>query len=630
MRSPLKLRPAFLRPAILVAVCFLAWAAACVQAVAADHNDRVLTVGFDPAATAADRVKARTAADVVARRSLAAPGLQHVRVPPGRSLAAAAAKLRADDAVSFVQMPGTYRKLAPVIPNDPYFEYLWGHNNTGQVYACTSIVKPCPESDSLRGTADADIDAPEAWEIWPGPAAGWAGWAGARETVGVVDTGVAYQHEDLAANIDVNAAESGGVAGVDDDPYVGVDLQPRSYIDDVNGWDFIDGDNDPRDPDGHGTHVAGIAAAAGENVKGVTGVNPLGKILPLRAGDANGEFTFAAIEEAFSYAVDHGVRVINGSFGGTGNSPGLTAIVDANPDVLFVFAAGNSGRDHDAPSGGNHAYPCDIPAPNVICVAASDADDRLAGFSDYGYDSVDLAAPGSVVLGTVPDAIDAAAGGDDDYDYLDGTSMATPQVAGAISLLWSAYPALDSKQVKTLVLTNVDQKTSLSGLVGFSGRLNIFRSLAAAANPPASQWPETPPQPTISSPGGPVAESAPAVGPIAPAPDLTPPSYRIVSPRRARLGRTGTIRFTVVCGEYCKIHASGRTQVFGAAASSVQVEAMAGRMRTVKIKIPVRRARTLRRALIKKKRLRFSVSLTVSDLSGNRAATRNFKIRLVR
>ncbi|MBI5311176.1 MAG: S8 family serine peptidase, partial [Actinobacteria bacterium] len=393
----------------------------------------MLTVGFDQSVTATERADVRRGAGVVARTGLSAPGLQQVEVPEGTTLADAAAELRADPGVDFVQLPGYYRKSV----DDPYFPYLWGLNNTSQVFAYYCAVAlvngSCPQAlTPLSGTTDADIDAAEAW----------TSFAGGSEPIAVVDTGVAYNHEDLAANIWSNSAEAGGVGGVDDDPYLGTGSDgiagatPRSYVDDVRGWDFIGHlddngtpalplddlwipDNDPADEDGHGTHVAGIAAGAG-NLAGVVGVNPQAKIMPLRAGDANGLFPFGAIEEAFSYAVDHGARVVNASFGGTTSSPGMEAIIAANPQTLFVAAAGNHGTNHEL-GGSSRIYPCDITAPNIICVAASDYNDGLASFSDYGHPSVDIAAPGKAILSTIPDQIDPAAGGVDDYDYFDGT-----------------------------------------------------------------------------------------------------------------------------------------------------------------------------------------------------------------
>ncbi len=385
---------------LLVALICTALLAPSARADVPTPYDRVLTVGFDPNATAAARADTRQDANVQARAALAAPGLQQVIVPAGQSIDATVAALRADGDVAFVEPPGAYTKAAF---NDPYIvgQNVWGLDNHGQAFACmvALVDGACPSGQALAGLDDADIDAPEAWSLL----------AGGAEPVAIVDTGVASQHQDLAANVWSNSAESGGTPAVDDDPYTSFDGSSPVYVDDLRGWDFIGDlddngtpsnylddtrlppDNDPKDPDGHGTHVAGVAAAVGNNLKGIAGVNPGAKIMSLRAADENGLFSFGAIEAAFSYAIDHDVRVVNGSFSGPSPSPGMQAIIAANPQVLFVFAAGNASRNHNDSSGAGHQYPCDIGEPNVICVAATDWNDDLASFSDYGYDSVDIA-----------------------------------------------------------------------------------------------------------------------------------------------------------------------------------------------------------------------------------------------
>lgn len=605
------------------------------DAAPATPYDRVLTVGFSASADATDRADARRDANVHARAMLAAPGLQQVIVPPGQTLAAAAASLRADGEVDFVQLPGVYVKAA--LTNDPYVvnQNLWGLDNHGQEFAClvAMVEGVCPDGQALAGLNDADIDAPEAW----------GQFAGGSEPVAVVDTGVAWQHQDLAANIWTNLTETGGTAAVDDDPYVGFDGSSRSYVDDEHGWDFIGDlndngtpanpyddtrlppDGDPADPDEHGTHVAGVAGAVGNNLKGIAGVNPGAKIMPLRAADENGLFSFGAIEDAFSYAIDHGARVVNGSFSGPSPSPGMSAIIWANPQVLFFFAAGNASRNHDATSGSNHQYPCDITAPNVICVAATDWNDQPASFSDYGFDSVDLAAPGKAVLSTIPSVTDPAAGGDYDYRYMDGTSMAAPHVAGAASLIWSAHPALEASQVKTVIVQNTDSLASLSGKVGFGGRLNLNKALTASANPPAPGWPPTPPPPT---------ESGTTVTPEPPGPtaglDTRPPDLRVVSARKLRMSTAGSLSFDVICGEQCAITARARPNVRGLRAVTSRYTGQAGVARSVKVRFSGQTLRSVRRALKLRGRVGVFITVSVADAAGNRTLPRSFRISLVR
>ncbi len=217
---------------------------------------------------------------------------------------------------------------------------------------------------------------------------------GGAVTVAVVDTGVAYDHPELAPNMWVNPGETGGgreTNGVDDDG--------NGFVDDWRGWDFVGEDNDPRDYNGHGTHVAGTIGARGNNATGVVGVNWQVRILPVRVCDGTGICTLFDVARGFIYAAAMGARVVNASLGGPFSDYMGEAIAGA-PDTLFVVAAGNGSADNDDPS--TPTYPCNYPYPNVICVAATDQDDRLAWFSNYGATSVDLGAPGVNILGTVP------------------------------------------------------------------------------------------------------------------------------------------------------------------------------------------------------------------------------------
>jgi subtilisin family serine protease len=231
------------------------------------------------------------------------------------------------------------------------------------------------------GTPDADIDAPESWSSLT---------SRGTATVAVVDSGVAYDHPDLAANMWSNPAETAN--GVDDDN--------NGYVDDVRGWDWPGLDNDPQDLNGHGTHVAGTIAAVADNGTGVAGVAPDVSIMPLRALDATGSGTTADIVEAFAYAAAEGADVVNASLGGPAYSQAMSDVIARSTGTLFVVAAGNEAASNEAvPS-----YPCNYPAANLICVAATDNNDRLASFSNYGSTAVDLAAPGVDILSAVPPA----------------------------------------------------------------------------------------------------------------------------------------------------------------------------------------------------------------------------------
>lgn len=337
------------------------------QADAAATVPGQLLVRFRPGTPVSARVAARE--DVGARlvRRLPVPGLELVKVGLGdRSTAAAALEERGS--VRYVEPNFTYR--ATTTPDDPDFASLWGLDNTGQ------------RVGGQVGVPDADIDAPEAWETSTGDS---------DVTVAVVDTGVAYDHPDLAGNVWVNA----------DDPVNGVDDDGNGLVDDVRGWDFVDGDNEPRDFYGHGTHVAGTIGAVGNNSDGTTGVAWDVSIVPVRVLGGDGSGTTAAIIEGIAYAGRMGADVVNMSLGGPGYSQAMADEIARWQQTLIVAAAGNSGANTD--SGYSPAYPCNYPAANLLCVAATDNQDRLAGFSNYGTRSVDLGAPGVSVHSTVPD-----------------------------------------------------------------------------------------------------------------------------------------------------------------------------------------------------------------------------------
>jgi subtilisin family serine protease len=258
------------------------------------------------------------------------------------------------------------------------FGSLWGLHNTGQAV-----------NGHAAGTDDKDIDAPEAWDRNKGSMS---------TVVAVVDSGVAWDHPDLSPNIWSNADEIAG-NGVDDDG--------NGKIDDVRGWDFVDGDNNPWDYEGHGTHVAGTIAARGNNGVGVTGVAWQASIMALRAADALGFASNATVTDAFTYAAANGARVVNASLGGFAQSQAMSDAIADNPSTLFVVAAGNDERDNDA----TPDYPCNYTAANLICVAATDNKDALASFSNYGVTSVDLAAPGVDIDSARPHETDSFSDG---------------------------------------------------------------------------------------------------------------------------------------------------------------------------------------------------------------------------
>ena len=331
-----------------------------------------LLVGFRRNAQGVDRTAARRHAGVRVERALRVEGVQLVNVERGRSTREAIARLEADPAVRYAE-PNRLRRASATVPNDPAFGQLWGLHNTGQSVA------------GIAGLADRDIDAPEAWDLSTGGGA----------LVAVVDEGIAYDHPDLAANMWRNPGEVAG-NGVDDDG--------NGYVDDMHGIDTVDDDSDPRDSGGHGTHVAGTIAAAGDNGIGIAGVSWDAEVMAVRALGAGGG-SDATVAEAFDYAGDMGARVVNASLGGPGESQTMQQPITDHPDTLFVVAAGNGGDDGigDDNDAAEPEYPCSYDNANLICVAATTPSDGLAGFSNFGATTVDLGAPGTNVLSAAPD-----------------------------------------------------------------------------------------------------------------------------------------------------------------------------------------------------------------------------------
>ena len=289
--------------------------------------------------------------------------------------------------------------------------------------------------------------------------AAWQASTGSRDVVvAVIDSGIDYTHEDLAAQMWVNPDEDPSTPGDDDN---------NGWRNDVHGIDCANDDADPVDDTGHGTHVAGTIGAAANNRAGVAGSAWNVKLMALKFLGADGVgYTSDAIQCLY-YAIDEGAHITNNSWGGANFSRTLHDAISyaGERDQLFVAAAGNDGVDADVKA----HYPSAYDLENVVSVAASTSDDQLAGFSNYGTRSVDLAAPGVKILSTVP-------GG---YAYYSGTSMATPHVTGAAVLALAMDPALrsDVTALRAALLENVDPVAGLAGKVATGGRLNIARTV---------------------------------------------------------------------------------------------------------------------------------------------------------
>jgi len=378
-------------------------------------------------------------------------GLSLMRMPATGNVTVLTDQIKSNPNVEYIEPNYIYR--ASVVPDDPQYGELWGMNNTGQT----------------GGTNDADLDAPEAWDTQTGSDS---------TLIAVIDTGVDYNHPDLAANIWANPNEIAG-NNIDDDN--------NGYVDDVRGWDFANSDNDPMDDNLHGTHVAGTIGAIGNNGVGVAGVNWRVKIMPLKFLGGDGSGTLANAIAAIIYGANKKARVMNNSWGGGGFSQALQDAINHanNADALFVAAAGNDGTDNDASAN----YPSNYEVPNVVAVAAIDHKGDLAVFgtgggggicgcggsviglpgSNFGATTVDLAAPGKDILSTAPN---------NGYRKLSGTSMATPHVAGVAGLLFAQFPTWTHLQVKARLLSTVETSAGLQGKIATGGRVNAQRALS--------------------------------------------------------------------------------------------------------------------------------------------------------
>lgn len=363
-----------------------------------------------------------------------------------------------------------------LLPNDPaldfdhpdhvWTEILWGLKNEGEPGLVVGSYAP----DSIQaGTADVDVDAPEAWDLTTGSD---------QVVLAVVDTGIDYNHPDLAGNIWHNLRDPPGDVDHDGNP----DDDGNGFVDDVHGWDFVGDDirhpvhdNDPADPLGHGTHVAGIMGAVGNNGEGVVGVNWNVRVLPLKIADQRGGMSTASAIEALDYLVqlkNSGVNVAaaNASWG---NSFGITdvaldqALGRLNESgVLFVASAGNDSHYRAG-------YPASSMQPNVVSVAALNRTDQLAFFSNYNQTEIDLAAPGDAILSTF------LAG---EYKVLSGTSMAAPYVTGVAGLLAAvASPNQPATvhSIKDALYEGVVLNSDLTDKVATGGSLNAVNSLQA-------------------------------------------------------------------------------------------------------------------------------------------------------
>ena len=334
-----------------------------------------------------------------------------------------------------IQLDAAEGPLVPVFPRDPQFENQWALANSGQ----------------KGGKQGADISATLAWAKTTGSD---------KVVVAVLDTGVDYSHEDLAANMWMRPDNL--------PPYHDNEL---GTIDDENGYNAIDGTQDPMDDNGHGTHCAGIIGAEGENDVGIAGVNWKVQIMPLKFMNSSGFGSTKDAIEAINYAIERkkagvNVRIISASWGSTQKSQALGEVIRKayENDILFVAAAGNATTNNDR----TPHYPSSYDVPNVISVAALDRNDQLASFSNYGPKSVAIGAPGVDILSTWLD---------NEYEEKSGTSMATPVVAGVAALVVANNPRISVDDLRKRLMDSTDPIVALKGKTVTGGRINAAKAL---------------------------------------------------------------------------------------------------------------------------------------------------------
>jgi thermitase len=354
------------------------------------------------------------------------------------SLKAASAVLASDSRVAYAEPNYLYHLVGvndanEVTPNDEQYGALWGLKNTGQTDAAGQI-----------GIAGSDIHVAPIWA---------EGITGSKKvTVAVIDTGIDYNHSDLKDNVDA-----------------------------TRGYNFADNTPDAKDDHNHGSHCAGTIGGLANNGIGVVGVNWNVTIIPVKFLNSAGSGTLDAAVQSIQWATKQKVNIMSNSWGGGPYTQALYDVIAEARDqgIAFIAAAGNEASNND----GQASYPANYELPNIISVAATDNRDQLASFSNYGRNTVHVAAPGVKILSTAKD------GG---YAVFSGTSMATPHVAGIAALMLSANPSLTYAQIKDILIRSSDKVRGLSRKVVAKGRVNAYNAIheifPADNSPAESAW----------------------------------------------------------------------------------------------------------------------------------------------
>lgn len=425
---------------------------------------------------------------------------------PGYYLVTLAPDISVEDALTAYAASSQVAEVTPdflldnaATPNDPRFAEQWALNSASGV----------------------DIDAPQAWDVTRGST---------RNLISVMDTGIDYNHQDLFSNIWINpgeipASRRANLVDTDGDGLItfydlnntrnqgagkitdqngdgrisaedilapmrkdsagrdtglggwadGVSNDGDRYVDDLVGWNFVNDTNRPMDDNSHGTHVAGIIGATGNNGTGVSGVAWVTQMMAVKFMNSTGKGSIGSFIAGLDYAVAKGAKISNNSWaGGTFTSLLHTAIVNASKrGHIFVAASGNAGTNIDS----TPSYPASYDVNNVVVVGSSSRSDTLSGFSNYGSGTVDVTAPGEGILSTLPG---------NRYGVMSGTSMAAPHVSAALSLIWAKNPSWTYTQVINRLLSTVDKKTALATKVSTGGRINVGSAVGAATTAPIS------------------------------------------------------------------------------------------------------------------------------------------------